>query len=89
MDVVKDSRILITECTFFIQEHKERAKAGKHTHVDELANMLGKMNNEYIVLTHFTQRTHIREAINILRAKLPDDIFKKIIILMDQRDSNG
>ena len=89
IELVRDSKILITECTFFIQEHKDRAKAGKHTHVDDLANMLRKMNNEYVVLTHFTQRTHIREAMNILKSRLPEDIYRKIIILMSPCEASG
>lgn len=88
LDYVKKSRILITECTFFIDEHKDRAKAGKHTHVDQLADMLMKLDNEYVVLTHFTQRTHIIEARKLLDSKLSPELAKKVVLLMDFRGRN-
>ncbi len=83
LDYVRDSKVLIIECTFFEQEHKDRAKAGKHIHIDNLAAVLEKLNNEKIVLIHFSQRTHIKEAKDLLKAKLPADIFEKTVIMMD------
>ena len=83
LDYVRQSRVLITECTFFLDEHKDRARAGRHTHVDDLAGFLEPMENKYIVLTHFTQRTHIREAKRLIRSKLPKELVKKITLLMD------
>ncbi len=80
---VRDSKILVIECTFFEQEHIDRAKAGKHIHIDTLADALVNMNNEKIILTHFSQRTHIKEAKRLLAEKLPPELMDKIIILMD------
>ena len=31
-----ESKVVITECTFFEDEHRERAKVGKHLHVQQL-----------------------------------------------------
>lgn len=83
---VRKSKVLITECTFFLEEHKDRAKAGRHIHVDELCEFLEKMENEHIVLTHFSQRTHIKDAKRILQKRLPREISDKTIILMDKFD---
>jgi len=88
-DHVRKSKVLISECTFFLEEHKERAKAGRHIHVDEIAKFLGGMENEHIILTHFSQRTHIRDAKNLLSKRLPAEIAKKTIILMDKFDSRA
>jgi hypothetical protein len=58
-------------------------------HIDEFAPMLERMNNEYIILTHLTQRTSIGQARDMLKKKLPADVFKKIIILMDRKYRQG
>jgi ribonuclease Z len=86
LDYVAKSKILIAECTFFADEHTERADAGRHMHIDEFGPLLERMNNEVILITHLTQRTSIDEARKMLQHKLPADIFKKIIILMDRKN---
>jgi len=85
LDYVRDSKILIAECTFFLEEHMDRAEAGKHMHIDEFAELMKNMNNEYIIVTHLTQRMGIGQAKQILKKKLAKDIFDKVILLMDKR----
>ncbi|MGE4286841.1 MAG: MBL fold metallo-hydrolase [Phycisphaerae bacterium] len=87
--LVRDSEVLIIECTFFEPDHKEKAKAGKHLHITELAEMLAQMNNKKIVLTHFSQRTHIRDAKKRLEEVMPAYIFEKTVILMDYGRQNS
>ncbi|MFI4911285.1 MAG: MBL fold metallo-hydrolase [Sedimentisphaeraceae bacterium JB056] len=82
LDYVKNSKVLIIECTFFEQDHIDRAKAGKHIHINNLADVLTKLNNEQIILTHLSQRTHIKDAKVLLSKKLPPEIMSKITILM-------
>ncbi|MCE5185228.1 MAG: hypothetical protein LLF76_03785 [Planctomycetaceae bacterium] len=82
---VAKSRILIAECTFFEDEHVERADAGRHMHIDEFAPLLDRMQNEVVIITHLTQRTGIGEIKKMLKAKLSEEAFKKIIILMERR----
>lgn len=85
LDYVANSRIMIAECTFFIDEHVERADAGRHMHIDEFEKLLGPLNNEHIVVTHLTQRTSIAQAKKIMQKKLPSELYDKIMILMDRR----
>ncbi len=79
---VAQSKILIAECTFYIDEHAGRADAGRHMHIDEFARLVERMENEYIVVTHLTQRTSMAESKRILKEKLNPEIFKKVILLM-------
>jgi ribonuclease Z len=79
---IADSRILIAECTFYEGEHTTRAEAGKHMHVDELATLLQKLNNEHIVITHTTQRTPMSEIRKILKKAMPKDKYDRITLLM-------
>ncbi|MFN4242481.1 MAG: MBL fold metallo-hydrolase [Tepidisphaerales bacterium] len=55
-DVV-NCRTLVTECTFFDAEHRGKAKAGKHLHVEELARVLPGLRCEHVVVTHVSRRT--------------------------------
>ena len=83
LDYIAKSKILVAECTFYEGEHTDRAQAGRHMHVDELAGLLEKMQNEHIIITHTTLRTPMWEVRKILQKSLPSDIYKKIILLMD------
>jgi ribonuclease Z len=84
LDTVSKSKILIAECTFFEDEHIERADAGKHMHIDEFGPLMERMENEAIIITHLTHRTSVVEARKMLEKRLPAEVFKKIIILMDR-----
>ena len=39
-DEFRNARVVITECTFFEDEHRDRAKIGKHIHVEDLRPLL-------------------------------------------------
>ena len=85
LNYIAESKILIAECTFYIEEHSERAQAGKHMHINEFAELLEKMNNEHILITHTTQRTAMRDIRNILKQALREQDYKKTILLMDKK----
>jgi ribonuclease Z len=85
LNYIAESKILIAECTFYIEEHSERAQAGKHIHINEFAELLEKMNNEHILITHTTQRTAMRDIRNILKQSLREQDYKKAILLMDKK----
>lgn len=84
LDYVSNSKILITECTFYEQEHIDRAKAGKHMHVGQFTDFIGSMNNEHVVITHTTQRTSIRDAKRRLKKTLPQSLWQKVTLLMER-----
>jgi ribonuclease Z len=77
-DHVRNSQVLILECTFIDAEHRSRARAGNHLHIDDLRTIAPRLNNERILLNHLTRRTALRDArrrlSKVLRdAGLPDD----------------
>jgi ribonuclease Z len=86
LDYVSKSKILIAECTFYEDEHTERADAGKHMHIDEFGPLLERMNNEHVIITHLTHRTSVVEARKMLEKRLPGEVYKKVIILMDRKN---
>jgi len=89
LEYVVNSRILIAECTFFIDEHAGRAQAGRHMHIDEFARLIEKLENEYIIITHLTQRTYISEIRRILKEKLPKEKHEKIMLLVDKKRTSS
>lgn len=81
---VRNARGLLIECTFFEKSHIERARAGRHVHIDDLAKMLEGMNNERIIITHVTRRTHLGAAAKMLRQKLSAELREKTFFLMSR-----
>jgi ribonuclease Z len=80
---VQNAETLITECTFYDADHKTKAKAGRHLHVDEFVKLLPKLKNKNIVLGHVSRRTGIGRAKRILRKLAGDEQMKRIHFLMD------
>ena len=82
---IVESKILIAECTFYETDHSGRAEAGRHMHIKEFAELIEKLHNEHIVITHTTQRTPMREIRRILKEALPAEQYEKVILFMDNR----
>jgi len=83
LDYVRNARILLLECTFVESEHLERARAGYHFHLSQLCEVLPKLDNERIVLTHLSRRSVFPEALRQLRAALGDEADERVSFLMD------
>lgn len=83
LDYVMSSKILITECTFFSDEHLERAQVGRHMHADDMAGLMERSRNKYVILTHITQRTGLGDIRRALRNRLPKDACEKIFVLSE------
>ena len=81
---VQNAEILLTECTFYEKDHKTRAKAGRHLHVDQFVDLvLPKLKNQNILITHVSRRTGVRKAKAILRKRIGEERMKNIHFLMD------
>ena len=79
------AKVLLIECTFFEDDHKERARHGKHLHVQDLPGILEGMENERIILIHVTRRTHLGFARKQLKRLLDKSIMERVSFLMDQK----
>jgi ribonuclease BN (tRNA processing enzyme) len=81
-DVV-NAEILLTELTFFEADHRTKAKAGRHLHLENFIEIAAGLKNKHIVITHVTRRTGIRRAKHLLRKRLGDERMANIHFLMD------
>ncbi len=82
-ELFKKARIMITECTFFLEEHKERAKIGKHLHVTDLVELMDLWEAENVVITHVSRRTSLGFAHKILKDLSKGRHLEKTHFLMD------
>lgn len=82
---VRRSQIVVCECTFVEDEHRDRAKVGKHLHLRDIVEWLRVLECEKLVLTHVTRRTNLALAQRRLRELAPPDKAEKVVFLMDHR----
>lgn len=80
---VQNAEVLITECTFFDPDHRTKAKAGRHLHLEQFAEIVPRLKNQHIVLTHVSRRTGVRRAKHLLRKMIGEERMKNITFLMD------
>ena len=77
--------VVITECTFFDHDHRSRAAAGKHLHIDDIAELLTIWGAKDVVLVHLSRRTTIEQARAAIAKKVRPSDISRIHILMDHR----
>ncbi len=85
LQYIVESKILIAECTFYETEHSVRAEAGRHMHINEFAELIEKLQNQHIIITHTTQRTPMREIRRILKEAISPEQYEKVILFMTSR----
>ena len=77
---IMQSKVLILECTFLDERKSLRdARAGCHIHLDELLERADSFANEQLVLMHFSQLYKPREVVEILRARCPEHLHRRIV----------
>jgi ribonuclease Z len=76
---VYESRILITEMTFFRPEHrKEKIHKFGHMHLDDIIERADRFQNELIILAHFSTRYHERQVENAVGQRLPSVLKERV-----------
>ncbi|MCK4872539.1 MAG: hypothetical protein KAS72_07420 [Phycisphaerales bacterium] len=86
-DELLTAKIAIIECTFFEQDHKSRAKVGKHLHVDDIAELIPILAADVVVLVHLSRRTNLTFARSRLAELLPPEQAARVLFLMDFRQN--
>lgn len=76
--------IVVTECTFFEADHRDRARIGKHLHVEDLRTLLGVWTARDVIVVHVSRRTTLAFARERLREVCGDDA-ERVHFLMDHR----
>jgi len=84
LDFVRNSRAVLLECTFFDREHCDRARAGRHIHVNDLPRVFAALPNSRIMLVHVTRRTDMHLNKRILEKVLSAEDLARCSMLMDR-----
>jgi ribonuclease Z len=84
-DEFSRSQIVITECTFLEDDHRSRAKVGKHLHIEDLASLMKVWQAPAVILVHMSRRSDIAESRACINRVLGPELSQRIHILMDHR----
>jgi len=77
-----DAKVVITECTFFDDDHVDRAKVGRHLHVNQLKELMESWKAEMVVIIHTSRRTHLESSRKKMEEVLGEDA-QRVYFLMD------
>ena len=76
---VFESKILITELTFFRPEHrKDKIHKFGHTHLDDLIERADKFQNDLIIAMHFSTRYQTNQIERAVMKRLPPRLKERI-----------
>lgn len=80
---VREARVLLLECTFMESKVSvQKARAGGHVHLDEIAERASLFANEVILLTHFSRRYRSQEIREAVDKRLPPELRQKVRLLI-------
>ncbi len=82
---VRKAKVVVCECTFTEPDHKQRAEIGKHMHAEAIAEWVGVLETDALVLVHLSRRTNLASARRTLSTLIPPDRMKHVHLLMDHR----
>lgn len=82
---VRRAQIVICECTFFEPQHRERARAGMHMHVEDVAEWLRFLEGQALILTHVSRRTALGYARQRLTELAGEERASRVFLLMDHK----
>jgi ribonuclease Z len=71
------AEVLMIECSFIADGHRERAAKYRHIHFDDIADFADRFQNELVVLTHFSRRYG--------RAEIRDEIARRCPAVLRDR----
>lgn len=82
---VRKAQIVVCECTFIEEDHRDRARIGKHMHLDDIIEWLPLLECQALVLTHLSRRSNLAYARKRMAqfAKRGDP--SRVMFLMDHR----
>ena len=80
-----DAKIVISECTFFSPEHRERAKIGRHLHIKDLRGLMDSWTAENVVITHVSRRTSLGYAFKRIEELFDAKTRARFRFLMDHK----
>jgi ribonuclease Z len=66
------ARVLMLECTFLGEEHRDKGALYKHLHLGDIAARADELRNEAIVLHHLSRRFRVQDLRAEVERRLPE-----------------
>lgn len=82
---MRRARIVIADCTFVEPDQRDRARVGMHMHIDDIAEWLGVLECEHLVLVHVSRRTNLGDARARIMEVAGEQHARRVHLLMDHR----
>lgn len=83
--LVRQAKVLVLECTFLDERVSlEKARRSGHVHLTELIERADVLQNEAIVLTHFSARYSASQIVRILDRRVPAGLRERIVPLLPE-----
>jgi ribonuclease Z len=76
------ARVLMMECTFLGEEHRDKGALYKHLHLGDIAQRAGEFRNEALVLHHLSRRFRVEDLRAEVERRLPE-LADRIHILVE------
>lgn len=67
-----EARVLMLECTFLGEEHRDKGERFKHLHLEDIARRAGEMRNQALVLHHLSRRHKVAELRAAVERRMPE-----------------
>ena len=67
-----ESRVLMLECTFLGEEHRDKGERFKHLHLEDIAARAGEMRNQALVLHHLSRRHKVADLRAAVESRMPE-----------------
>lgn len=67
-----DSRVLMMECTFLGEQHRDKGERFKHLHLDDIEARAGEFRNQALVLHHLSRRYRVAELRSEVDRRMPE-----------------
>jgi ribonuclease Z len=85
---VFQSKVLMLECTFLGEEHRDKGERFKHLHLGDIAHRAGEFRNEALVLHHLSRRFRVEDLRAEVERRLPE-LAPRIHILVEGEGKAG
>lgn len=67
-----DSRVLMMECTFLGEKHRDKGERFKHLHLEDIEARAGEFRNQALVLHHLSRRYRVAELRSEVDRRMPE-----------------
>ena len=78
------AEVLVIECSFILDEHKDRAAQYRHIHFDDIAEFAQRFENRMIVLTHFSRRYSRATIHDEIRRRCPPVLRERLRLALPE-----